>query len=169
MKTCQKCGSEFKVLTVINGQTHNLNNRKFCLTCSPFKMHNTKDLNISNQLEKLCRKCSIKHPIGNFYKRPDGRPYAYCKPCSNKQVIDRQKSLKCQVVQYLGGSCIICGYNKYYGALELHHLDPSKKDTTLSLKKTVSFSTMKSEVDKCVLLCSNCHSEVHGKVTTLPS
>ena len=169
---CQKCNDVFKTWVVIDNKQKNLGNRKFCLKCSPYGLHNTRDItkpkSADNLDDKLCKRCNIKHSITNFYKRPDGRPYAYCKPCANKQTIERQQELKKQIVEHLGGSCIICGYNKYYGALDLHHLDPSKKDKILSKRKTISFSTIKPEVDKCVLLCANCHAEFHGHLVRLP-
>lgn len=63
----------------------------------------------------------------------------------------------------LGGKCIKCGYDRCLKALEFHHLDPSKKDFTISndhfkLKEAIE------EVKKCVLLCSNCHKELHDEV-----
>jgi hypothetical protein len=65
-------------------------------------------------------------------------------------------------VEYKGGKCSSCGYNKCIAALEFHHLDPSKKDFSISSSgNTRSWNKVKEELDKCVLLCSNCHREVH--------
>ena len=69
---------------------------------------------------------------------------------------------KKQIIEYKGGSCQICGYNRCINALELHHLDRNKKDFTIS-RKSSSFENMKSEIDKCILVCSNCHREIHEK------
>jgi hypothetical protein len=69
---------------------------------------------------------------------------------------------------YKGSSCLICGYNRFIGALDFHHLDPAEKDFGLSTKGiTRAWALVKQELDKTVLLCSNCHREVHGGVVSL--
>ena len=74
------------------------------------------------------------------------------------------------MVDYKGGCCLICGYNKYMGALEFHHLNPKEKDFNLSHMKKYTFDDrIKNELDKCILVCSNCHREIHGKVVVVPS
>lgn len=56
------------------------------------------------------------------------------------------------------------GYNKYIGALEFHHKDPNSKDFNISQCRSHKFSQkIKDELDKCSLLCSNCHREEHSK------
>ena len=62
----------------------------------------------------------------------------------------------------MGGKCKVCGYNKYYGALDFHHINPNEKGFTLSKKATYNFERVKIELDKCIMLCSNCHRELHG-------
>ena len=69
------------------------------------------------------------------------------------------------MVEYKGGSCIKCGYNKCIGALEFHHMDPSNKDFTLSHIKSGKFDDrVKNELDKCILVCANCHRGIHEKL-----
>lgn len=78
---------------------------------------------------------------------------------------DKVKELR---IEYKGGSCEICGYNKYNGALEFHHLDPNEKDFSISSKGyTRSWEKVKTELDKCVMLCANCHREVHAGLIKL--
>ncbi len=80
-----------------------------------------------------------------------------------KAVKKRRKKLKAMAIEYKGGKCQFCGYLKYQGALEFHHLDPSKKDFGLGTRGlTRSWKRIKKEADKCVLVCSNCHKEIHG-------
>ena len=75
------------------------------------------------------------------------------------------KNLKIQMVVYKGGCCQKCGYDKYIGALEFHHIDPLKKDFNPSNLKRYKFDEkVKNELDKCVLLCSNCHRETHFEI-----
>ena len=67
---------------------------------------------------------------------------------------------KLKAIEYKGGCCQICGYNKSIRALQFHHLDPTQKDFGIS-GGTKSFEKMKPELDKCILVCANCHCEIH--------
>ena len=113
---------------------------------------------------KVCPYCREEKPFSEFYNRRDEKgTSSYCKSCTSYQTLTRQRNLKQQCIEYKGGSCISCGYNKYPGALEFHHLDPSQKDFNLSHVKYYSFTDkIKQELDKCILLCANCHREIHG-------
>jgi 5-methylcytosine-specific restriction endonuclease McrA len=69
------------------------------------------------------------------------------------------------MVEYKGGCCVRCGYKKYQGALEFHHTDPNEKDFNPSQLKNYSFNErLKNELDKCILVCSNCHREIHDEI-----
>lgn len=78
-------------------------------------------------------------------------------------VIDWRRRTKIKLVEYKGGKCEKCEYDKCIDALEFHHLDPIEKDFTIS-GKSWSFDRLKKEVDKCILVCSNCHKEIHFKL-----
>jgi len=75
-------------------------------------------------------------------------------------VMSWRKRAKIKLVEYKGGKCKKCGYNKCVDALEFHHLDPNEKDFTIA-GKSYSFERLKSEADKCIMVCSNCHKEIH--------
>lgn len=78
-------------------------------------------------------------------------------------VSKRRQKLKQKAVDHKGGSCITCGYMSYIGALEFHHLQPGGKDFGLSASGlTRSWEKILIEIEKCVLLCSNCHRETHA-------
>jgi len=82
-----------------------------------------------------------------------------------KAVTKRRKKLREKAIEYKGGKCYFCGYNKFVGAMEFHHLDDQKKDFGLSMKGlTRSWIKTKNEIDKCILVCSNCHRELHGGI-----
>lgn len=83
-----------------------------------------------------------------------------------KGVIYWRQRAKLKLIEYKGGKCIICGYNKCIKALEFHHINPLDKDFTIS-GKTVSLDRMKKEVDKCILICSNCHCEIHDNMINI--
>jgi hypothetical protein len=83
----------------------------------------------------------------------------------SKSVVDWRKRTKLKLVEYKGGSCEICGYNKCVGALSFHHTDPNEKDFTISAK-SYSYERLRKEVDKCILVCNNCHIEIHEEIKT---
>lgn len=74
----------------------------------------------------------------------------------------KRVKIKKDLVDYKGGKCEICGYNKCIAALEFHHKDHNKKEFSLSKNGyTYGLKKAKMEVDKCILTCSNCHREIH--------
>lgn len=79
-------------------------------------------------------------------------------------VKNRIQKLKKMSVDYLGGKCIRCGYDKSIWALEFHHKNPTDKDFTISNYGTRSWEKLKNEIDKCILVCSNCHREIHEEI-----
>lgn len=85
-----------------------------------------------------------------------------CSPCQIEAVNKRRKKLKVLAIDYKGGECEDCGYNKSPSALEFHHIDPTMKEFGISGNGiTRSIETIKTELDKCLLLCANCHREEH--------
>lgn len=84
----------------------------------------------------------------------------------SQSVVNWRKRTKQRLVEYKGGKCECCGYNRCVEALEFHHLNPSEKDFTIS-GTSKAFETLKKEVDKCIMVCSNCHKEIHAGIITL--
>jgi hypothetical protein len=77
----------------------------------------------------------------------------------------RRKKIRKMALEYKGGKCQECGYDRCSDALEFHHNDLSKKDFSISSKGyTRSWDRVKEELDKCTLLCANCHRELHVKL-----
>lgn len=98
----------------------------------------------------------------------DKRKYADRREALIKAVVKRRKKVKAMAIEYKGGKCIGCGYNRYQGALELHHVNPSEKGFGIGDKGyTRSWAKVKAELDKCVLLCANCHREVASGIMQL--
>jgi hypothetical protein len=91
----------------------------------------------------------------------------WCKPPAKSHseiVSDFRRRRKLQAVEYKGGKCQICGYSRSYYSMIFHHRDPNKKDFSLSYhlaRNPKNWEGVKKELDKCVLLCANCHGEVH--------
>jgi hypothetical protein len=84
------------------------------------------------------------------------------KKTRSKRVADRRRQCKVMAVAYLGGKCSRCGYDKCIAALEFDHIDPVGKKFSMSDKGlTRSWDKIAAELDKCQLLCANCHRERH--------
>ena len=115
---------------------------------------------------KVCSSCQEEKLISLFYLRRDQKnlvPSSWCKECNTKQVVASQRKIKRQCIEYKGGSCSNCNFNAYDGALEFHHIDPSKKDMEISKIARKKFTEqVRIELDKCLLLCSNCHRMKHA-------
>lgn len=115
---------------------------------------------------RYCPRCKKDCHFEEFYSRR-GKPHSsvYCKKCTSDQSLERMRNLKEQMVNYKGGECNRCGYKKYIGALEFHHLDPNEKDFNISHLRYYSFGDkIKNELDKCILVCANCHREIHHEL-----
>jgi transposase-like protein len=99
-----------------------------------------------------------------------GDGYYRCRKCHVESVVRRRRKVKELLVQEAGGRCSVCGYDRYIGALEFHHVDPDDKRLSLGGGGvTLAIEVLRDEAQKCVLLCSNCHAEVEGGVTMLPA
>jgi hypothetical protein len=85
--------------------------------------------------------------------------------CCNKEttkfhVTKRREALKKMSVAYKGGKCTVCGYDKSIWAMQFHHRDRQLKEFTVSHGNTPSWAKVQKELDKCDLVCSNCHAEI---------
>ena len=106
-------------------------------------------------MELVCNKHGLTEHI------LDSENYIRCKKCRINAVNKCRKKTKIKAVEYKGGKCEICSYNKCIEALEFHHKDSTKKDFGISKGPTRSWEKVKNEIDKCMLLCANCHREIH--------
>lgn len=119
----------------------------------------------------ICPKCNQNKTSESFYQRSDrtGKIQSYCKDCNKKNAIERQQSFKQKCVDYKGGKCEKCEYSKCLGALDFHHVNPNQKEFALSKYRSTSWEKNKTvvtnELDKCILLCANCHREQHYLVS----
>ena len=112
-------------------------------------------------IKKLCK----YHGKTEYSKRSDA---GYrCKKCAVASVTRRRQKLKLMSIEYLGGECQICRYNKCVASLDFHHRDPSTKDFKISTGNIKSWDRLKVELDKCALVCSNCHREIHYGMTSI--
>lgn len=108
-------------------------------------------------MQKICK----IHGLTEFVSR-ENETRDRCKKCAVDAVTKRRKKVKQMALDYKGRKCEICGYDKYEGALHFHHLDPTIKKFSIGYKgHTNSWEKVKLELDKCILLCANCHAEQH--------
>jgi DNA-binding CsgD family transcriptional regulator len=82
---------------------------------------------------------------------------------NSNSVINWRKRKKIELVNYKGGCCERCGYSKSVEALQFHHINPNEKDFTIG-GKSYSIERLKKEVDKCIMVCANCHIEIHEEL-----
>ena len=110
----------------------------------------------------IIKECSV-HGETEYRLRSDGR--YRCGKCNTDAVVRRRQKIKQKAVEYKGGECEICGYNKCLAALQFHHMDDKQKDVHISHRgHSRSWERVKSEIDKCILVCANCHAEIHSKM-----
>jgi len=117
---------------------------------------------------KICEICRNKFDTNSSSR-------IYCYDCSrdstrkNNQSRKHQKtilrrSMKLQAIKLLENKCCLCGYDKCVDALEFHHENPTEKEFKLGSGNTMSWKDYKNEALKCILVCSNCHKEIHSKL-----
>lgn len=115
----------------------------------------------------ICSKCNVDKSEKEFYfKSTEKRWHCYCKKCLNQFQMERWKQRKIDAVAYKGGKCIQCGYCTNYASLEFHHRNPEEKDYDWNKLRLRSWVSIVQELDKCDLLCRNCHGEVHNPEMT---
>ena len=119
------------------------------------------------EVKRICLICGEEFEVID-----KGWTRKYCYNCcphigegmTNAQaVVIKRRAIKKALVNYKGGKCEKCGYNKCLRALEFHHLNPNEKDFGISTN-VKDFNLLKQEVDKCILVCSNCHAEIHEEL-----
>ena len=154
-----------------------------CLLCG-----NQKEIQTSHLTSGATKSCGCQHPnekafFGNIETKPKtcilcqkefipnvpNRVYCFdCSPegadCATAQRL-KKRALKHYLIKLKGGKCERCGYDKCEGSLQFHHTDPSQKEFTFSHvnlnDSNFSIERFVQEVEKCELLCANCHFEEH--------
>ena len=79
----------------------------------------------------------------------------------NKEIKDFRNKRKQDLISVFGYRCGICGYYRCEAALEFHHVNPKEKSYSLSNSKFRTLKEDLEEASKCILVCSNCHREIH--------
>lgn len=134
-------------------------------------MRQITEVRIQNGIKvKDCLDCKAVFPLNEFGANGKFRngKLKY-KPRCNKCVgIHERNVFYEKLFNIVGGKeyykCSMCGYNKSYGALEFHHTDSTTKDKNISKMRNYSEQALKKEIKKCILICANCHREVHEEL-----
>lgn len=154
---CQKCHSQYEV------QTNHLRNGTYKKCCDEF--------DISDESNHICPICGQE-----FTLRKYGHNRRFCYDCSpsftkeagkSQNITAIRKAIKKRLVDYKGGKCEKCGYCNCVSALQFHHNNPEEKDFSISTQLNLSNFDIEiyyAEVDKCQLLCANCHAEEHERI-----
>jgi len=156
MNSCKKCGGKFSNRVIIDEKERNLQNRKFCLECSPFGSHNTADLTEENRINgRIVKKvtCCLCHK--------DFLSISYRRRCGTCITKIRRYRIKKAAIAFLGGECVDCGETFEQSVFEFHHRDKNKKEFNISGFNNKSWQYVKEELLKCDLLCANCHRLRH--------
>jgi hypothetical protein len=96
---------------------------------------------------------------GKAFNDYQGKLRTRCGPCNTKI---RRYRAKAAALEYLGGACVDCGWRGNQAALQFHHLEPQHKDFTIGNVANKSWDVIKIELEKCALLCANCHAIRHS-------
>ena len=133
-------------------------------------------------MTKICSRCKKELSVENFFKQPDGKygVTSKCRTCSaflQKEYINNNRDKhrttrrkyenkrnlqgKQKAIEYKGGKCSVCGYAKCINALEFHHINPGEKGLSISSSGYKNWKKIQAELDKCILVCANCHREIH--------
>ena len=102
---------------------------------------------------RLCKIC------GNKFKDYQNRGRARCGSCNTKI---RRYRAKATAIKYLGEKCSSCGWEGNQAALQFHRIDPKKKEFTIGNVANKKWEFIKNELEKCILLCANCHAIKHS-------
>jgi len=115
----------------------------------------------------FCSSCEEYLPYSEFHTRKRGGYSGHCKKCNTIKTKERLEynyvSRKLKAIELKGGCCEKCGYKKNFAALCFHHKDPSTKSFGIDARniRMKKWNLILEELDKCSLLCHNCHAEEH--------
>ena len=157
---CETCGTQFEAIK---------STKKYCCRSCQNKAawirKKEKEKLLSQGIDPDVKQCLI---CGSNFKPKDKnanqRTCCYnCMPeghqLSRSEFIDLIRKQR-------GGKCERCGYDKYQGALEFHHIDPSEKDFTIG-DRDFKLKDCVKETKKCILICANCHREIHAGLSNI--
>lgn len=114
---------------------------------------------------KWCNQCN-KYKHKNEYSKYNYENFklSVCRDCANDNSIQRNRKLKLKAIEYLGGKCKRCKITGHYSIFDFHHKIPNEKEFNWDKARKKTFEKIINELDKCDLLCKNCHQIIHTKL-----
>ena len=112
---------------------------------------------------KVCSRCNKEKDDSEFYQRKNRSSgmTSMCKACTLEYMKERRDALMIQINKYKENKgCAKCGEKRFY-LLDFHHTDQDQKEFTISNHTRKTFEKILPEIEKCVVLCANCHREYH--------
>lgn len=111
----------------------------------------------------LCLQCRKLQAKDAFYRYPNNVPHHWCKTCVREKAVASQREFKLRAIEHKGGVCVDCGMMPHPAAMEFHHVEAAHKDFQISAvaQKRMSAQVIR-ELEKCVLVCRNCHAIRHA-------
>ena len=116
---------------------------------------------------KICSTCNIKKELFEFSpdKRKIGGKNSQCRRCQLDFKKQKRLTHKIKAIEFLGGKCIMCGIKSDCNDIyDFHHRDPKIKEFSLNYLMNTDWNQIETELNKCDLLCSNCHKITHWKI-----
>lgn len=176
-RLCHHCQKPIPTFLLVEGRhVKTALGRKACFDCRPIgcfdnrepKLRETESVILKGGY-LVCNICSEKKLLQEFNFSNNKKGYqANCKTCAANLKKAYRLSVKQKCVAYKGGKCLLCGYKTALSSLCFHHLDPTTKRFSIALPFRREWNDMQKELDKCVLVCSNCHGELHEGIKKLP-
>lgn len=146
-RSCVDCGEHVPSRITVDGKQRNLKNRTRCLACLPFGSRSKRKPNSDRKTRNALK---MRKWYDTFKERHGIDPVTHMR--------HRRRSW---FMAFFNG-CQLCEYSKTIRNLAFHHVDPETKEYQITLDKfTRSLSSLLKEVKKCILVCHNCHGEIH--------
>lgn len=115
--------------------------------------------------DSACHRCGRRF----HFKPRSGMTRHRCNSCCQSRATpEARRLLKRWMIDYKGGECLLCGYRRHWAALTFHHVDPRLKRFNFAGAHNRSLASLREELDKCVLVCANCHDEIEDGVAVVP-
>lgn len=146
-----------------NGSTVRFWMKKYNLTSTATNKGGRKAANPIIEDSKVCLTCKIAKHVSQYTTRSDRKNTLspYCKECQAKDTYSRYAEIKTYIVQHMGGICKLCELSYPLSVYSFHHTGREHKDFNIADKRHASLSVVLNELKKCILVCRNCHAEIH--------
>jgi len=118
-----------------------------------------------NHETKKCSRCDVVLVPGeNITEYRYNDRERRCRDCMQSERVEKTRGLKQKAIEYKGGKCEDCGGVFHRRAYDFHHLNPEEKEGKLTqMFRSRKWEYILPELDKCVLLCANCHRIRHSE------